>query len=190
MAGGPVPLRRWLLFWGIALGGAAFDLVTKRLIFERLMLGQAVPVLDGIIELRPTRNTGALWGIGSGLPFSGLVFAVLSLAAGAAIVWWLFVRRAARDPWLTTALGFIMAGALGNCYDRLTLGYVRDFVHVHVDTIGFNFAIFNFADNMLVLGAVALLLLALRPEPGGHAEPPTLDAADAAAPASAGQASK
>ena len=47
-----------------------------------------------------------------------------------------------------------MAGALGNCYDRLVLGHVRDFVHFHVDPIGFDCAIFNFADNMLVAGAV------------------------------------
>ena len=58
-----------------------------------------------------------------------------------------------------------MAGALGNCYDRLVLGHVRDFVHFHVDAIGFDCAIFNFADNMLVAGAVVLVLLALRPEP-------------------------
>ena len=57
-----------------------------------------------------------------------------------------------------------MAGALGNCYDRLALGHVRDFVHFHVDPIGFNCAIFNFADNMLVAGAIVLMLLALRPE--------------------------
>ena len=56
-----------------------------------------------------------------------------------------------------------MAGALGNCYDRLVLGHVRDFVHFHVDAIGFDCAIFNFADNMLVAGADAG---ALRPSAG------------------------
>ncbi len=45
------------------------------------------------------------------------------------------------------------------------LGHVRDFVHFHVDPIGFDCAIFNFADNMLVAGAIILMLLALRPDP-------------------------
>ncbi len=59
-----------------------------------------------------------------------------------------------------------MAGALGNCYDRLMLGHVRDFVHFHVDPVGFDCAIFNFADNMLVDRArLILMLLALRPDP-------------------------
>jgi hypothetical protein len=58
----------------------------------------------------------------------------------------------------------IMAGAMGNCYDRLRLGYVRDFVHFHIDAINFDCAIFNFADNMLVIGALTLVIYALRPE--------------------------
>ena len=59
---------------------------------------------------------------------------------------------------LTVALGLIMAGAMGNCYDRLVFGHVRDFVHFHVDAVGFDCAIFNFADNMLVAGALTLVL--------------------------------
>ena len=100
------------------------------------------------------------------VPHSSLIFALLSIVAAAGICFWLFVLGAAADRRLTVALGLIMAGALGNCYDRLALGHVRDFVHLHVDAIRFDCAIFNFADNMLVVGAVVLMLLALRPEPG------------------------
>jgi signal peptidase II len=50
---------------------------------------------------------------------------------------------------------------LGNCYDRLMLGHIRDFVHFQVDPIGFACAIFNFGDNMLVAGVIILMLLAL-----------------------------
>src|SRR5262249_39772473 len=64
-----------------------------------------------------------------------------------------------------------MAGAMGNCYDRLAFGYVRDFVHFHVDAIGFDCAIFNFADNMLIAGALTLVLYALRPEKAPSPEP-------------------
>jgi signal peptidase II len=165
-----LPLSRWVLFWGIALGGAAFDLLTKKLVFERMSLGQIRPVIDGILELHLSHNSGALWGFGAWLPHSGLIFAALSIVAAAAIIYWLFVRGAARDPWLTVCLALIMAGAMGNCYDRLRYGYVRDFVHFHVDSIRFDCAIFNFADNMLVLGAIGLVILALRPDPRERAD--------------------
>ena len=166
--------RHWGLFWAIALGGAAFDLVTKQIIFARFRpLGSRHALVPDILEFQTSHNTGALWGFGRNLHYSSLIFAALSIVAAVFICYWLHVRGAATDRRLTTALALIMAGALGNCYDRLWFGYVRDFVHFHVDPIGFDCAIFNFADNMLVAGAVLLMLLALRPEP---AEPSAVEA--------------
>jgi len=163
-----VPLRRVVLFWAIALGGAAFDLTTKAIVFRRIGepdRGVILRVIPDVLELRTSYNPGALWGFGRYWPYSSLVFAGLSVVAAGGICYWLFFKGAAADARLTAALGLIMAGALGNCYDRLAIGKVRDFVHWHVDPIGFDCAIFNFADNMLVVGAVSLMLLALRPEP-------------------------
>jgi signal peptidase II len=162
-----VTLRRQLLFWSIALGGAFFDLRTKAAVFETIGEPPAPPrhLVDNILELRTSYNPGALWGFGRGMPYSSQIFAALSVVAALAICYYLFVRGAAANIRLTAALALIMAGALGNCYDRLALGHVRDFVHFHVDSIGFDFPIFNFADNMLVLGAGLLMLLALRAEP-------------------------
>jgi signal peptidase II len=170
-----IPAGRHLLFWGIALAGAAFDLATKTHFFR--LLGepyQRAPrsVIPNVLELQTSYNTGALWGLGREFEHSSLIFAALSVLAAIGICYWLFVLGAAVDRRLTVALALIMAGALGNCYDRLALGHVRDFVHLHVDAIRFDCAIFNFADNMLVVGAVALVLLALRPD-GEHKVEPT-----------------
>jgi signal peptidase II len=167
-------IGRWFLFWSVALGGMAFDLSTKSIIFDRIgpPPARAVQIIPNILELHTSYNPGALWGLGRNLPNSSLFFAGLSIVAVFLICWWLFVRGASADRRLTTALALIMAGALGNCYDRLVLGHVRDFVHFHVDAVGFDCAIFNFADNMLVAGAIILMLLALRPDaPSPAAEP-------------------
>jgi len=162
---GRVRQGRWWLFWSIAVGGTLFDLVTKSVVFARVGPpgGRTVPIVPDILELHTSQNTGALWGFGAGLPGSSLIFAGLSVIAAAVILYYLFALGAASSRVLTVALGLIMAGAMGNCYDRLTLGHVRDFVHFHVDKVGFNCAIFNFADNMLVVGACTLVLFALRP---------------------------
>lgn len=180
----PVPTSRWVLFWSIALAGAAFDLGTKSWIFARVGDPPSPPlrVISNILELRTSHNKGALWGLGAGFPYSSSVFAVLSIAATFAIIWYLFVRGGAKDRALTVALALITAGAVGNCYDRLRFGYVRDFVYFHVDSINFSFAIFNFADNMLVLGALGLMLLALRPEEPHPQEASGSSAASASVP--------
>ena len=170
---------RWILFWSIALGGMAFDLSTKSAIFAKIGEPPSRPVslVPNVLELHTSYNPGALWGLGRSLAHGHLFFAGLSILAALAICYWLFVRKAAADWRLTAALGLIMAGALGNCYDRLVLGHVRDFVHFHVDPIGFDCAIFNFADNMLVAGALVLMLLALRPEPPHSTDPDSDDGA-------------
>jgi signal peptidase II len=161
-----VGLGRWLLFWSIALGGTLFDLVTKSIVFSWIGPPPAapVPIVPHILEWHTSQNTGALWGIGATIPGSSLIFAGLSVVAAIVICYYLFMLGAASSRVLTVALGLIMAGAMGNCYDRLRFGHVRDFVHFHVDAIGFDCAIFNFADNMLVIGAITLVLYALRPE--------------------------
>ena len=99
----------------------------------------------------------------------------LSVVAAIVIFWYLFILGAAASRVLTIALGLIMAGAMGNCYDRLKLGYVRDFVHFHIDSINFDCAIFNFADNMLVIGALTLVIYALRPEKPRTDDQPVVD---------------
>lgn len=179
----PLPIRNVILFVAIALGGAAFDLATKSYIFARVgepSERRIVTVVPNVIELQTSYNRGALWGFMRDMPGSSKMFAGLSVVAVALIVVWLFAGRAIQSAWLTVALGLITAGALGNCYDRLVFNHVRDFVHLHIDPIQFDCAIFNFADNMLVVGAVTLVLMALRPEPG-----PAGVEADAPAPGAA-----
>jgi signal peptidase II len=162
-----IPRSRAFLFWAIALAGAGFDLATKAYFFRKLgepYQREPMTVIRNVLELQTSYNTGALWGFMRSVPNSSLIFAVLSILAALGICYWLFALGAAADRRLTVALALIMAGALGNCYDRLVLRHVRDFVHLHIDAIRFDCAIFNFADNMLVVGAAALVLLALRPD--------------------------
>ena len=164
---GRVGFSRWLLFWSIAVGGTAFDLVTKSIIFSRVgpppcaASRRSSPGSSSCTPARIRVRSGASV---PSLPGSSLIFAGLSVVAALVIFYYLFVLGAAASRVLTIALGLIMAGAMGNCYDRLWLGHVRDFVHFHIDAINFDCAIFNFADNMLVIGACTLVLYALRPE--------------------------
>src|SRR5439155_13704091 len=85
------------------------------------------------------------------------VFAVVSVAAAAAIVVWSLRRATAQDRWLCVALGLILAGTLGNLYDRVVFSGVRDFLAwVYL----YDFPVFNIADSCLVCGATLLLLQA------------------------------
>lgn len=114
-------------------------------------------------------NRGALFGLGNH-PEHGdkanLLFAGISAAAAVLIVLW-SLRRSVVSSWaLSLALGLILAGALGNLYDRLVFGGVRDFLWVYYQSADdhrllFNYPVFNLADTFLCIGAAVLLLYTL-----------------------------
>src|SRR5262249_42702188 len=110
----------------------------------------------------PHVNQGALFGLGSGREGTANgAFAVISLLAACAIVYWSVQKKTARDRWLFISLGLILAGTLGNFYDRLVFSGVRDFLHwnyLYSNPEGW--PVFNVADCCLVFGACMLLLQA------------------------------
>ena len=185
-----VPPSRYLLFALLVAAGLSWDLYSKHVVFTDLgypagaipdhqvpgahqifrspngVEGQSEPFLDGWVDFRlwTSFNHGALWGMGQGLTW---MFAALSVLAVLFVSYWLFVHGAARSLWLTISLGLIMAGTLGNLYDRLALhGYtdaVGQPIHAVRDFLLFRFGgwpwpVFNFADVFLVSGATMLVV--------------------------------
>jgi signal peptidase II len=177
-----VPGNRYVWFFSLAVLGLSIDLISKSVVFAQLGFpgGQrAQPIFDqwGVMfTLVTSVNEGALWGIGQGYTW---VFALLSVVAIVAVCVWLFVYKAANSLWLTIALGLVMAGTLGNLYDRAgmhgilvngaPLFGVRDFLLFTFG--GWPWPVFNFADCFLVAGAIMLGIQAfLLAEPAGAPE--------------------
>ena len=131
------------------------DRVTKKLAVSALS-GGAKTVVPGILGWRYAENTGAAF---SALAGSGMLLILLTAALiAAAIVWYL--RHLKCNRWLAAGVTLIIAGGLGNLYDRLTLGYVIDFIEV----LFVKCAIFNVADVAVVCGTICLIIGILKTE--------------------------
>lgn len=140
------------------LGG---DQLTKWLVVRSLGLHEYHSMVDGLLSLSHVRNRGAAFGILSDadLPYQGVLFSALSLAALAAIAVYAWrLPATARLPQL--ALSLVLGGALGNLSDRLRLGYVVDFVHVYWRE--HQWPDFNLADSAITVGVALLVLDILR----------------------------
>jgi signal peptidase II len=164
---------RLLFVAAIGAAGLTWDLWTKYIVFAQLGCPGSQPVWKGQIlgvsirfQLETTFNHGALWGMGQGLSW---LFASLSFIALAAIGYFLWNRQAVASWWLTVVTGLLLAGTLGNLFDRLGLhGWktrdgeavyaVRDFLDFFFFGEAFHWATFNFADSYLVVGACMLVL--------------------------------
>lgn len=122
----------------------------EKLSFLRTLSGQRLPYV----------NKGALFGLGNQTDWNS-VFMCISLAAAIFISIWVNRANVATDRFLCFALGLILAGTLGNLYDRIVFGGVRDFLHAYYIDVDGGVHIwpdFNIADCCLVCGACALLL--------------------------------
>ena len=147
-------------FWIIAASVAAADLWTKHLVFVRLpqLDSQPIVIVDGFLRLVHSENRGGVFGLAQGS------WLWLILAVGAAIfVLWFAHKKETRGAWTQFALGLVLAGAVGNVYDRIAFGYVRDFIDVYWRT--HHWPAFNVADSGICVGAFMLAIYAFFLEP-------------------------
>lgn len=167
------PSVRWLLcFFGIVVLGVALDLMTKNAISGTLPDEQRVPGAIIQREIIPNwfslltnspLNKGALFSLGDHFKNgANLFFATISVVAILGILAWAFWPGLKRSAISTITLGFVFAGAIGNVYDRIVYGGVRDWIWVYYrrgpDDYPFNWPVFNLADCFLVGGAILLVI--------------------------------
>jgi lipoprotein signal peptidase len=120
------------------------------------------------LNASPRVNQGALFGFGQDYAGSAnKIFAGVSILAAVAIFYWSTRRTTVRDWSLCAALGLILAGTLGNLYDRVVFGGVRDFFNFYL----IKWPVFNVADCCLVVGAFVLLAQAFLGRSSRRVEP-------------------
>jgi lipoprotein signal peptidase len=141
--------RAWL--W-LSLLVLVADQISKWLVVREIAPLRSIPLLPHF-NLINLHNTGAAFSSFSAAP--ALVFVILALAVTAGILYWL---RENPHGQRLLAIGFclILGGALGNALDRLTRGYVVDFIDFHIGR--WHFAAFNIADSAISVGVAFLLL--------------------------------
>lgn len=161
-------IRRWTSFWALlllVLSVAAADQASKAAIRAHLEVNTSlapIPSLADFFTLTHTQNTGAAFSLLQGA-------APLLAAPGviAILVLLVLYRRWQGPRWpLLCAVGLEIGGTLGNMVDRLRLGYVVDFLHIH------GLPIFNLADGAIVSGALAIAWLVWRQEQITPSDPP------------------
>lgn len=165
------PLRasvRWLILLALVMVGCSADQTSKSWASRALKEERPMTLVPKVLEFRYAENRAIAFSMFHSLPDKvrvPLIYGLTSigLAALLSMVWSL--RGAALVKLLPLAL--ILSGAAGNLIDRLKLGYVVDFVHVHWrDT--WSFPIFNIADSLITVGAILMILIFLF---GGDPQP-------------------
>jgi len=183
--------RSLVVFVTLALVVLAVDLAVKALAFEHVS-GQkvrvtpencndphlipqheAVTLVPKVLSLKLTINHGAVFGLGSGGRFVFIGITLIAMIVIVAIFW----RSDRRQRIIHVALAMILAGAIGNLYDRVVHGAVRDMLFLFPGVKlpwGLSWPggsdelypwIFNVADAGLVIGVILMLWTLVRKPP-------------------------
>jgi signal peptidase II len=148
---------RWLPLAAVII---VADQAVKAWMVHHFVLLERVHVLR-VLDIILTYNTGAAFSfLSDAAGWQRWLFVLLALVVSAALVVWMRRLQAAVHGLLACGLALIVGGALGNMIDRLTLGRVVDFIHVHWRQA--YFPAFNLADSAITVGAVVLLIDAWR----------------------------
>ena len=131
----------------------AFDQWTKILAYDKLRIDGPFVIWKGVFELLYSENRGAAFGI-----LQGQKWFFLLVVAAVVIVILIFLYKMPNDKkmfpmFFCTVL--LASGAIGNVIDRLSRGFVVDFLYFKL----INFPIFNVADCYVVVAAGLLILL-------------------------------
>jgi len=141
-----------LFFIGLVI---AADLLTKEFVYQPLKdTGRDYIIIKKVLVLTPVENTGASFGI---FQDSTTALAIISMITVVIVSVLQVFTIKNRNFFLRSGLVMIIAGGIGNLVDRLTLGYVRDFVYFEL----IDFAVFNLADSALTVGVIFILIFIL-----------------------------
>ncbi len=144
-------IRDYLFLAVFSLPLIAIDQYTKWLVRDNLAIGETWTPwtwLEPFARIVHWHNTGVAFGM---FKNGGMILAALAALVAVAIVIY-FPKVAAKDWTLRIAMGLQLTGAVGNLIDRMTIGYVTDFISVGT------FPVFNVADSCITVGVIILIL--------------------------------
>lgn len=123
------------------------DQTSKLIVRNNISVGESIPILRNLFHLTFVRNTGAAFGMFQEHPAIFLFVAALSAVA---MILLLVLKRKNLHNVEKISLCFLLAGTLGNLTDRISFGYVIDFIDLRI------WPVFNVADSFIMIGAVVL----------------------------------
>lgn len=147
---------KWLSISAVVV---ALDLLTKYWVQQHFAYAEHLTVTH-FFDLVRYHNTGAAFSfLANAGGWQKWFFTAVSVVASVVIVY--LLKQEKHNQHYCLALALVLGGALGNLYDRVTLGYVVDFLLFHYH--GLAWPAFNIADSAICIGVGLLIWDGFRP---------------------------
>jgi len=148
-------LRMWISGMITVIALVLLDQYTKMLAVKHLKDQADIPILKDIFELSYVENRGAAFGMMQ----NKQTFFIITTVVVLGLILWIFHTMPMEKKFIPgrVTLIFIVAGAVGNFIDRVSQGFVVDFLYFKL----INFPVFNVADIYVTCAVFILAFLLL-----------------------------
>lgn len=150
-------MRKWFLISAVIV---ALDLYTKHLVQNAFVFGEHL-TMTSFFDLVRYHNTGAAFSFLADAGGWQKWFFTAITAIAVIVITYLIIKNP-QQKLFCMGLALVLGGAIGNLYDRLTLGYVVDFLYFHINAL--YWPAFNVADSAICIGVGLLLLDSFKKE--------------------------
>ena len=145
-------------FLALSLFVVFLDQASKLWILDNLALYQDINIFP-FFDITYVQNPGAAFSFLSDAGgWQRWFFTGIALVISTLLVYWI-VKTPTQQKLLLSSYSLILGGAIGNVVDRISYGYVVDFLHFYYQ--GWSFPAFNIADVAISCGAALLILEAI-----------------------------
>jgi len=134
----------------------ALDQISKYWVINNIGPTDSITVIPEVIDFVYVKNTGAAFSFLADKTYGIIFLSCISVAFCIGVVWFM-IKKKPQNKLLTISLALMLSGAFGNVIDRISRGYVVDFI----ETTFIKFPVFNVADIAITLGAALVIIFVL-----------------------------
>ncbi|HHT9137558.1 MAG TPA: signal peptidase II [Candidatus Wunengus sp. YC60] len=135
-----------------AVSGVIADIVSKWLVFSKLEKFGKLIVIPDVLNILRSTNEGVVFGLFPGKTSAFIVFSAIAIV----VILFIYIKSDKTIFISNIALGLVLAGAIGNLWDRVWFGCVRDFIDLHIGN-KYHWPTFNIADSLICVGVFMLI---------------------------------
>lgn len=134
------------------VSGVIADIVSKWVVFSKLDEFGKLIAIPGLLNILRTKNEGVVFGLFPGKTSAFIVFSAIAIV----VILFIYIKSDKTIFISNLALGLVLAGAIGNLWDRIWFRGVRDFIDLHIGD-KYHWPTFNVADSLICVGISILV---------------------------------
>jgi signal peptidase II len=138
------------------VSGVIVDIISKWVVFSKLDEFGKLIVIPGLLNIVRSKNAGVVFGLFPGKTIAFIVFSAIAIV----VILFIYIKSDKTIFISNLALGLVLAGAIGNLWDRIWFRCVRDFIDLHIGD-KYHWPTFNAADSLICVGVLMLVITSL-----------------------------